>query len=153
MPSSPDVIFLDFDGVMVTARCDCDDHVFPDFDPVCVANLNDLVARSGAEIVVTSSWRHAHPRVLNLGDFFVDQGLDARIYSMTGRGGSEHRGIRIARWLLDNDHGAYVILDDLDIRPRNRLVRTSWEQGLLLAHVHLALENLDDQNNRRLLDE
>lgn len=54
------LIFLDMDGVMnnersFRARTDFSDLAV--VDPACVANLNDLLTRSGAELVLSSTWR------------------------------------------------------------------------------------------------
>lgn len=60
------IIFLDFDGVMDTAYYD---HVLSKeglpgndsfgtvFDPNCVRNLNEIIEKTGADIVVSSSWK------------------------------------------------------------------------------------------------
>ena len=61
------IIFLDFDGVMDTG---CYDHILSKkklagndeygtiFDPNCVRNLKYIIDKTGADIVVTSSWKH-----------------------------------------------------------------------------------------------
>lgn len=61
------IIFLDFDGVMDTAYYDhilskeglpsCDEYGAV-FDPSCVMNLKHIIDQTGADIVVSSSWKH-----------------------------------------------------------------------------------------------
>ena len=61
------IIFLDFDGVMDTAYYDhmLSKQGLPDndlygtvFDPNCVHNLRRIIDNTGADIVVSSSWKH-----------------------------------------------------------------------------------------------
>ena len=61
------IIFLDFDGVMDTAYYD---HILSKkglqgndsfgiiFDPNCVRNLAEVIEKTGADIVVSSSWKY-----------------------------------------------------------------------------------------------
>jgi hypothetical protein len=142
---------LDVDGVLVTAKSDFN-HVFPDFVASCVSCLNTLTERSGADLVISSTWRHAHRRVLDLHELFRDQGVRAEIVGMTSTEGNAHRAIRIADWLHHQPGTHYVTIDDDDVRPHNRLVRTCWEHGLLPAHVDRALEIFNDQDHRGILD-
>ena len=60
------IVFLDFDGVMDTAyyghvlakegKLGSDEYGVV-FDPNCVRNLKYIVERTGADIVITSSWK------------------------------------------------------------------------------------------------
>ena len=61
------IIFLDFDGVMDTAYYDHilskkglpgNDFYGTVFDPNCVRNLAKIIEKTGADIVVSSSWKH-----------------------------------------------------------------------------------------------
>ena len=49
------VIFLDIDGVLAPIRTW---DRYGDLDAACVQVLNDIVASGGADVVVTSTWRH-----------------------------------------------------------------------------------------------
>lgn len=60
------IIFLDFDGVMDTAYYDhilskegkpLDDEYGAIFDPYCIQNLKRIIEETGADIVVSSSWK------------------------------------------------------------------------------------------------
>lgn len=58
------IIFLDLDGVMCTSACygkgkdnKWDSYMF---DPKCVAVLNFILQETGAEIILSSDWRHSY---------------------------------------------------------------------------------------------
>lgn len=68
------VIFLDFDGVMDTAYYDLyltkhgmeeKDRFGVVFDPDCVRNLGKIIEQTGADIVVSSTWKY----FMSLDDF------------------------------------------------------------------------------------
>lgn len=53
------VIFLDIDGVLCNLeqwKTHLPDNEHP-FDPICVERLNRIIEKTGAEIVISSSWR------------------------------------------------------------------------------------------------
>ena len=61
------IIFLDFDGVMVTAYQDYvlakerkadNDEYRTVFDPNSIRNLKHIIDMTGADIVVTFSWKY-----------------------------------------------------------------------------------------------
>lgn len=151
------IIFLDIDGVLVTLNSMRvnSGKVFPDFHPPCVTCLNEIIKQSNAKIVISSSWRHAHPKYLDLHFFLKKQGVKGEIIGMTRIGDSAYRGIKIMAWLVDwpefgelKDNGviimnkpieSYVILDDTDVRPWDKLVRTSMNDGLTPKDIEKAL--------------
>src|SRR5438445_12463071 len=49
------VIFLDVDGVLAPIRRW---DRYGDLDPACIQVLNEIAARGGADVVVSSTWRH-----------------------------------------------------------------------------------------------
>ena len=155
------IIFLDIDGVLVTPGSlqASGGKVFPDFHPPCVACLNEIIKQSGAKIVISSTWRHAHPKYLDLHFFLKEQQVKGEIISMTRTGDSAHRGIKIMAWLSDHPLvsvknvanqtfrlmpiESYVILDDTLVRPYDNLVQTNMYEGLNPNHVKKALEILN----------
>lgn len=145
------VIFLDIDGVMVTGKVmHSFTGVFPDFSQTCVACLNDLTRRTGAKLVISSTWRWAHPKYLDLIQFLKDQGVEAEVVGMTPRvtaigSLAESRGFEISSWLEDNPVDSFVILDDDDDMGEllDKLVKTEFDDGLLPPHVERAQEILD----------
>jgi hypothetical protein len=138
------IIFLDFDGVVnafsepESVRC---------LSKRCVANLNTLLERSGASVVVTSTWRIRHP-LADLRQILVNSGLrfPERIVGITPRGEmGQVRGHEIGQWLKDHPEvKQFVILDDdSDMGPfLHRLVRSDSDAGLTDLDVEKALEIL-----------
>lgn len=115
------VIFLDIDGVlnhqkhyewlMTTNEPTPMQRVYPysEFDPKSCRLLNEIIKETGAQIVVSSSWRLDGEIRLNC--LFKYFGLP-RIYSITPCLNTE-RGIEIGAWLAAHPEvDGYVILDD-----------------------------------------
>lgn len=116
------IIFLDFDGVMDTAYYD---HVLSKeglattdrfgvlFDPDCVSNLRMIVEKTGADIVVSSTWKDfmSYQELL---DMWQERNLPGVIIGVTPTV-SNHRGNEIDTWLEEcKDDCKYAIIDDLD---------------------------------------
>ena len=117
------VIFLDFDGVMDTAYYD---HILAKegkpgndeygiiFDPNSVRNLKLIIDKTGADIVVTSSWKY----MMSYQDFlemWKARELPGFITDVTPNiHGCRCRGDEIDAWLEEcKSDCQYVILDDL----------------------------------------
>lgn len=122
-------------------------------DPVGVAFLNDLLARSGAKVVVSSTWRKWYPpdvmaKVLSHSGFTgevigatpydlprIQEGPYATSYPL--------RGHEIQHWLDSQSEPPthFVILDDdTDMAHlSDRLVRTDMAVGLTRENVEQAL--------------
>lgn len=95
------------------------------FDPRCVSLLNDFTDRSGAKIIVSSSWRNGRT-LTELQDLFKRMGITGEVISKTPQLRFENnkksvpRGCEIKAWLEDNKQilgdkiskVRYVILDD-----------------------------------------
>lgn len=148
------VIFLDIDGVLnhteFLLRMDrlrksgdlpsptiSGEHAI---DPACVALINEICARSGADIVVSSSWRLFYG-LADLRGVLRHHGLTAgRVIGATPNVGYP-RGQEIAAWLHMHGRRPLVILDDYDdmceLTPW--LVRTDHEVGLQPEYVEQAL--------------
>ena len=118
------IIFLDFDGVMDTAYYDHilskeglsgNDSFGTVFDPNCVRNLARIIERTGADIVVSSSWKY----FMSYKDFFdmwEYRGLPGFVTDVTPTPDvRRNRGDEIDAWLNECDvECQYVIIDDLD---------------------------------------
>lgn len=119
-------VFLDFDGVMDTTHhtnwlyhegMPENDRYGAVFDPECVRNLREIVERTGAEIVVSSSWKDTmtYARILQM---WNDRELPGFVTDVTPTC-SNHRGDEIASWLgifqemSGGEECEYVIIDDL----------------------------------------
>jgi hypothetical protein len=159
LPIENAVLFCDFDGVLNSARWihtvrhreSRSDRMVREIDPANVGYLNQLIDRSGARVVISSSWR-------KLGDYdpqlfqieLQTRGFIGQVIGCTPTFGTE-RGHEIQKWIDDNGHtGPFVILDDSSdmahLMPY--LVRTKWEFGLQQEHVDQALEVLMRSSKR-----
>ena len=118
------IIFLDFDGVMDTAYYDHmlskqglpgNDSYGTVFDPNCIHNLRRIIDNTGADIVVSSSWKHfmTYKEFLEMWDA---RGLPGFVTDVTPIPNMRrNRGDEIDAWLNEcNVECQYVIIDDLD---------------------------------------
>jgi len=118
------ILFLDFDGVMVTDRHQSQlmvsgnpmrDEYGSVFDPKCVEFLKRIIDSTDAGIVVTSTWK------MTLGLDGLQQMWDARslpgtVIDITPDIDPIHRGDEIAAWLAANPGAVrYAIIDDCPI--------------------------------------
>src|SRR5437016_7412087 len=69
------VIFLDIDGVLAPIRRW---DRYGDLDPACVQVLNEIVARGGADVVVSSTWRYGRT-VAELQVILESKGFTGRV--------------------------------------------------------------------------
>ncbi len=123
------IIFLDFDGVMDT---DYDYHIrhkeglpYSDeygtlFDPKCVENLRRIIDQTGADIVVSSSWKY----MMDYKDFlemWEARNLPGFVTDVTPIPiDRRKRGDEIDAWLEEcNEECQYVIIDDLEANNFN----------------------------------
>lgn len=117
------IIFLDFDGVLNSARTIIaygqgmllprsrfDD---PKFDPVALSLVRALAEDTDAKIVVSSTWRTG-ATLEELQRIFELYNWDTRgtIIDMTPSYMNVRRGLEINSWLDSNSWSNYVILDD-----------------------------------------
>ena len=166
------VLFLDFDGVLNPKwwnRGKPSDKYGVLFEAKAVANLEKIIAETGADIVVSSSWkcmglselqklwreRNLPGRIIDITPDYMDEELllnpdlnnDDALYS---------RGCEIKGWLSKHgdDVSNYAIIDDMDdILPEQQphFVWTNEELGLtegdaaqaiiILNHLRYAKEN------------
>ena len=142
------VIFLDIDGVLAPIRRW---DRYGDLDPACIQVLNDIAARGGAEVVVSSTWRHGKT-VAELQEMLEAAGFTGRVLDKTPTGSpGADRGDEIAAWLAGHVVGGYVIVDDhVGMGElRSRLVLTHPAQGLQPADAPRAIEALMRPNHER----
>lgn len=161
-------IFLDFDGVLNTGRYQRElqarremgrDAFGPRFDPQAIDALRILLERSGAQLVITSSWRTEGLAAMR--DLWQSRSLPGMIADITPfymygayRTSTQDepfmgftpgcRGLEIAEWLAQyaEPDASYVILDDEEdflLRQASRLVRINPETGLTAADVRKAM--------------
>ncbi len=140
---------LDLDGVVNShawfEKMACDAlsrrpiHNMIDHD--CVARLNRLLEISGADVVISSSWRIPHS-VEAIDSALTFKGFRGNIIGATPHN-MPPRGREIQRFMIDRDRSVdhLVILDDdSDMGAlAHRHVKTSWAVGLTDADVERAL--------------
>ncbi|MFK7695673.1 HAD domain-containing protein [Paenibacillus sp. HJGM_3] len=108
------LIFLDIDGVMnhrdymVRSRL----HHMQEFCPVAVRNLREIVKRTGAKIVLSSTWR----KFKDIYHVMTCYDLDQYVIGKTPVIEDVIRGIEIKQFMdeLNKPIESYVILDDDD---------------------------------------
>lgn len=116
------VIFLDIDGVLKEEDYDAE------FKDECFARLKKIVDATGAEIILSSSWRIHYwefvengyrtddEKILDLYNHFEKYGLKvAGRTDYTIRSGPSSRPDEIRRWIADKeDLESFCIIDDDD---------------------------------------
>ncbi|MBR1464643.1 MAG: hypothetical protein IJ604_14870 [Prevotella sp.] len=115
------VLFLDFDGVMVTDRYQTQlmttnsplrDEYGAKFDPVCVECLKLIIDSTDADIVVTSTWKMERG-LDGMQRMWQVRHLPGNILDVTPDIDPIHRGEEIAVWLEKwGDECRYAIIDD-----------------------------------------
>ena len=118
------ILFLDFDGVMVTDRYQAQltatnsplrDDYGAKFDPACVENLRRIIDSTDADIVVTSTWK-MEKGLDGIQQMWNARNLPGKVIGVTPDIDPVHRGNEIAAWL--NAYGEecqYAIIDDCPI--------------------------------------
>jgi Swiss Army Knife RNA repair-like protein len=135
------VIFLDIDGVLAPIR---QWDRYGDLEPACIAVLNEIVAETGADVVVSSTWRYGKT-VAELQAMLDAHGFVGRVRDKTPVGPpGATRGDEIAAWLSQHGVDAYVIVDDhVDMGALvSRLVLTQPAHGLRPADSARIIETL-----------
>lgn len=144
------IIFLDFDGVLNSARfmeTNAQGLQFghSQIDPEAIERLNRIVEMTGAQIVISSSWRHVWSKneIVRMMEKRGFRHSDAVIDITPSLQGP--RGDEIAQWLgmederrrIDAERGdveSFVILDDStdfpDPEMQDHFVNTDFDVGL-----------------------
>ncbi|CAB4196772.1 hypothetical protein UFOVP1290_292 [uncultured Caudovirales phage] len=161
------LIFLDIDGVLNSNRYMKSPQYFDetkDYDPrgmeiinkahhthlnpEAVRLVNLLVDKTGAEVILSSTWRNRYSidemnAMLSMrGATFKIVGITPVFFSFRGRGGE------IKDFLEDLDGEiTFVILDDInqfhDYGFDEQFIQTTEEDGLTMAHIERAIKVLN----------
>jgi hypothetical protein len=150
------IVFLDLDGVLnshlfllARAKQSADGtydqgparrNMAHMLDRTAVLRLNRLLAVTGAQVVISSSWRIPWS-CQQITRWLVRRGFKGDVIGRTPTYG-KGRGNEIQQWLVANGPVAsFVILDDdSDMEPlQHRHVKTTWGEGLLDEHVDRAI--------------
>ena len=140
------IIFLDIDGVLVSYKSARQFGHYRTFLPSSVNALNHILESTGAQIVISSAWGIQHG-FDELKAIFNQQGIDSsKIIDTTPRTMSRLRGDEIGSWLRtfeDTIESFVIIDDDSDMADySNRLIKTTFEDGLTMAHADVAIKML-----------
>lgn len=144
------IIFLDIDGVLVTGnyyiecrdkkenlKIEIDETSVYRFSPKTIKNLKQILEKTDAMIVISSSWRIGYPLSF-FKNLFSEYGLSDRILDLIPFV-NDNRGYEINTWLkresskfasINPDH--FIIIDDHDDMEQfeDRLVKTDFLEGL-----------------------
>lgn len=152
------LIFLDIDGVLNSERYfKSRAFGFPGMiskrdklDPDAVKILSDVIACTGAKIIISSTWRLAYSKreiatlLRNIAPFPPGTfGGVTPDHGVTG-----NRGDEIAHFLKRVSAFSYCIIDDMPTdgftheQRERHLVTTNYESGLLKSHVPKILNSL-----------
>ena len=140
------MIFLDIDGVLAPIR---QWDRYGDLEPECIQVLNDIVARGGADVVVSSTWRYGKS-IAELQQMLDAVGFIGSVVGTTPIAElGTARAVEIAAWLDEHAVESYVIIDDhVDMGTlRGRLVLTHPARGLRSIDALRAIALLMQPNN------
>jgi hypothetical protein len=132
MHSAPPVIFADMDGVLATSSTA---PAIERLRPVCVRRFDGLVKRTGARVVISSTWRESCAPV-HLRAYLAHHGYTGGVDSVTPILKGHTRGAEIRAWLDAHDAWGcpFVVLDDWPFCEfaglLDRLVQTEYDAGL-----------------------
>jgi hypothetical protein len=156
------IVFLDIDGVLnseqwyaqaASSKEERNSQVSTyqsllerSIDPGCIQRLNRLLQRTGAVVVISSSWRKQH-RLSEILSIMEARGFCGEVIGATSSDNSAlSRGEEITRWLKENvPRGvAYVVVDD-EVEtglPPEVVVVTCRDTGLTDEDVERAIRIL-----------
>jgi hypothetical protein len=152
--SSSKLIFLDFDGVVNSVAFikklqetnsplleDCSKLI--DYSAVQV--LNKIIERTGAKVVISSTWRLYFKRN-KLIDILESYGFKGIVIGVTPDLINKPRGEEIQRWMDNCEYqGKFVIIDDSSdmAHLKDHLFQTDNDYGLLEEHIEPIVERLN----------
>lgn len=149
-------VFLDFEGVVCTQRHRLEmvgmgqpwkDEFGPFFDPNAVENLKDIVDSTGANIIVTSTWKYKGLAAMQtLWNIRRMPGVLMDITPTLPAAFMFTRGMEINKWLYSNtpdnpEEFRYIIIDDgVDFLPEQSpyLVKIDPSVGLTVTDAEKA---------------
>jgi hypothetical protein len=139
------IIFLDFDGVLNSEQSVQQLGTRYRFAKSNVAALNEILHKTGARLVITSSWREGLMLSEIVGYLERDGVLAGRVVGKTSFL-EKARGLEIDAWLSAVPYvvSSFVILDDRDdmAMHRERLVQIDPRIGLTTSQAQRAIELL-----------
>lgn len=154
------VLFLDIDGVLNSANYRKQkgaDYIFSIVDETKIPLLKKIIDATGAELVLSSSWRkgwYFHQDADTFGGNYFDKLFEKyslNIYSKTPVLEHCQRAKEIRLWLVDYSQKgieSFAIIDDIDffvndVDLRQHFVQTSDDFGLTEENVIEAIKKLN----------
>lgn len=156
MAADVKILFLDVDGVLNSAdylrnRRKIRRPTPHAIDAVTVPRLNEILRRSGAKVVISSSWRILHPWQ-RMQEILTAHGVACEVIGQTPElfddlPPNEHcansckrreRGHEIQAWLDEHPEVTRfaIVDDDSDmVHLAHKHVKTTWDMGLLDEHI------------------
>lgn len=143
------IIFLDFDGVLTNVKSfKRHSGIHAKADPPTIAALNSIIERTGARIVVSSTWRLLFS-LPDLRGLLAEWGMKGIVLDRTPEFPQRPRGDEIAHWIEEyetrrGEIESFVILDDDGDMGKllPRLVQSEFESGLTPELAERAIEIL-----------
>ncbi|MCP4761226.1 MAG: hypothetical protein GY870_05560 [archaeon] len=140
-------IFLDIDGVLITTKSIKEASSHEAFDKECVENLKELLEISGAEIVISSSWRYGKffDKLLSK---FKQHGIKMPLGTTKASKGDVRRDTEILDWFdtyIWTIQDWCVIDDDKPdlTQVQDKLIHTDFKNGFQKKHIKQALKILN----------
>lgn len=139
------ILFLDIDGVLNTDRqqwhCQMNNIAPVDkfgyaFDSKAVENLATILEETGAEIVISSSWKFLGLQTLQ--KMWKDRNLPGDIIDITPNG--KNKGWEIDEWLMNHEGqlSGYAIIDDENVmlpKQQKNFVQTKSQLGITSKEI------------------
>lgn len=157
-------IFLDFDGVLNTEQYraelavsgkEISDCFGPLFSPQSASRLGEIIKRTNAQIVVSSSWG----KIYNLDEIrqmWASRGLPGKIYrDLADYPEAKSRGEAIAQFMAHLGDTPYIILDDEDYflpKQRENFIMVNPVTGISKNDVELSVAKLNEIDNKQWED-
>lgn len=132
------VIFLDVDGVLNHSECqEWENGHWNVIDNKCVGRIKDICRRTGAKIVVSSTWRLSQEGMSTLlqkfGELII--GVTGYLQHSNGKLKEAPRHEEIQEWILRHSTIVpfdFVVIDDdtdAEIKGLDRYIQTGFESG------------------------
>lgn len=158
-------IFLDFDGVLNTEQNraeqaltgkDMSDEFGPLFSPKSVSCLGEIIERTNAQIVVSSSWSKLYD-LDEIRQMWALRGLPGKIYgNLADYPEGKSRGEAIAQFMKYSGDTPFIILDDEDDsflpKQKENLVRINSVTGISKKDVERAVAKLNEMDDKQRED-
>lgn len=137
------ILFLDIDGVVNCSKTVAGGQQFLPIDPFMALLVNRICEATGAQIVLSSSWRLAEESRAEVNKHIYPKFIDVTPY----KHGLESRGSEIKAWLKDRPGVArYAILDDNSDMLKEQMpnfFKTEWDTGLTEEIAKRVIEHLN----------